>query len=343
MGRITNYRTDPDLCEILVRRSFETMVWMRKKGVSFQPPYGRQAFKVDGKFKFWGGLAGETWGGGPGLIELEHKACEQEGIPIHYETPAISLIDDDGGVNGVRAKPGAHGRDPREGGRARLRRLRVATPKCARAISARPGTSPKCAARATTPASASRWRSPIGALPYGHWSGCHAVGWDQNAPPFGDLDGRRQFPEAQLSAGHHGQRQRRALRRRGRGFPQLHLRQVRRGDPGPAAACSPGRSSTRRCSTCCATNTASSRVTKVRANTLEDLVRSWKASTPSVPGDDQGLQQGGADRRAVQSRDQGRPRHRGLTVPKPTGRTCSTSRRSKPTRSPAASPSPSAA
>jgi tricarballylate dehydrogenase len=26
-----------------------------------------------------------------------------------------------------------------------------------------------------------------GALPYGHWSGCHAVGWDQNAPPFGDL------------------------------------------------------------------------------------------------------------------------------------------------------------
>jgi tricarballylate dehydrogenase len=27
----------------------------------------------------------------------------------------------------------------------------------------------------------------IGALSYGHWSGCHAVGWDMNAPPFGDL------------------------------------------------------------------------------------------------------------------------------------------------------------
>ena len=27
----------------------------------------------------------------------------------------------------------------------------------------------------------------IGAMPYGHWSGCHAVGWDMNAPPFGDL------------------------------------------------------------------------------------------------------------------------------------------------------------
>ena len=28
----------------------------------------------------------------------------------------------------------------------------------------------------------------IGAQPYGHWSGCHAVGWDMNAPPFGDLE-----------------------------------------------------------------------------------------------------------------------------------------------------------
>jgi tricarballylate dehydrogenase len=27
----------------------------------------------------------------------------------------------------------------------------------------------------------------IGASPYGNWSGCHAVGWDYNAPEFGDL------------------------------------------------------------------------------------------------------------------------------------------------------------
>jgi tricarballylate dehydrogenase len=26
-----------------------------------------------------------------------------------------------------------------------------------------------------------------GAMPWGNWSGCHAVGWDRNAPPFGDL------------------------------------------------------------------------------------------------------------------------------------------------------------
>jgi tricarballylate dehydrogenase len=27
----------------------------------------------------------------------------------------------------------------------------------------------------------------VGAMPYGNWSGCHAVGWDRNAPEFGDL------------------------------------------------------------------------------------------------------------------------------------------------------------
>ena len=27
----------------------------------------------------------------------------------------------------------------------------------------------------------------VGAMPWGHWSGCHAVGWDRNAPDFGDL------------------------------------------------------------------------------------------------------------------------------------------------------------
>ena len=66
MGRVTEYRTDPELCELLVTRSKDTMLWMRAKGIRFAPIYGRQAFKVDGKFKFWGGLTVESVGGGPG-------------------------------------------------------------------------------------------------------------------------------------------------------------------------------------------------------------------------------------------------------------------------------------
>ena len=40
MGRITEYRTDPDMCELLVTRSKETMRWMQKKGIRFIPIYG---------------------------------------------------------------------------------------------------------------------------------------------------------------------------------------------------------------------------------------------------------------------------------------------------------------
>jgi len=188
MGRITQYRTDPDLCELLISRSYETVVWMRKKGVKFQASYGRQSHKIGGKFKFWGGLAAETWGGGPGLVENEHKACEREGIRIFYETPAVALIADDNGVvHGVKAKHQGKSVEVRSqavilacGGfesNAEMR-SRYLGPNWdlakVRGTRYNTGLGIKMALEA-------------GALPYGHWSGCHAVGWDMNAPPFGDL------------------------------------------------------------------------------------------------------------------------------------------------------------
>src|SRR5262245_27447303 len=54
MFTVTEYRTDPELCEILVRNSLKTAAWVAQQGVKLQPGLGRQAYKVDGKFKFWG-------------------------------------------------------------------------------------------------------------------------------------------------------------------------------------------------------------------------------------------------------------------------------------------------
>ena len=90
MGRVTEYRTDPDLCELLVRRSRDTIRWMRDKGVRFQPIYGRQAFKVDGKFKFWGGLTVEAWGGGPGLVEALTTSAKKNSVTVAYQARARS-------------------------------------------------------------------------------------------------------------------------------------------------------------------------------------------------------------------------------------------------------------
>ena len=195
MGRITQYRTDPDLCEILISRSFETLVWMQKKGVRFQPSYGRQSYKIDDKrFKFWGGLAAETWGGGPGLVENEHKACEREGIKIFYETPAAALItDDDGRVLGVRA---------RHKGKHVEILSRAVVLACGgfesnaemRARYLGPGWDlAKVRGTRYNTGQGIQMALEIGAMPYGHWSGCHAVGWDMNSPPFGDLAVGDQF------------------------------------------------------------------------------------------------------------------------------------------------------
>ena len=95
MGTVTEYRCDPDLVEILVIRSRETLLWMRSMGVRFQPMWGQQAFEVDGRFTFWGGLAIETMGGGPGLVDALSAAALKAGIDISYGARAVSLIADE--------------------------------------------------------------------------------------------------------------------------------------------------------------------------------------------------------------------------------------------------------
>src|SRR5216117_3600825 len=54
--RVTEDCADPDLAMLLVRQSQPTVRWMRDRGVRWIPMFGRQAYKVDGRFRFWGGL-----------------------------------------------------------------------------------------------------------------------------------------------------------------------------------------------------------------------------------------------------------------------------------------------
>src|SRR6201997_5770845 len=104
MARVTQNRADPDLVELMVTRSFDTLCWMRDKGVRFIPIYGRQAFKIDGKFKFWGGLTVESVGGGPGLVNMLTEAAKKRGIEIRYGTRALDLLSDGDRVTGVRIR-----------------------------------------------------------------------------------------------------------------------------------------------------------------------------------------------------------------------------------------------
>src|SRR6266576_1654811 len=113
MARVTQHRADPDLVELLVTKSFDTLVWMRDKGGRLIPIYGRQAFKIEGKFKFWGGLTVESVGGGPGLIAMLTDSAKKRGIEIRYATRGLDLLFDRNRIEGVRARENGEVRELR--------------------------------------------------------------------------------------------------------------------------------------------------------------------------------------------------------------------------------------
>ncbi len=194
MFRVTQYRCDPDLVELLVRRSKATLVWMREKGVRFVPIYGRQAFKVEGRFKFWGGLTVEAWGGGPGLVDSLTAAARERQVQIEYDARATELIFDGAAVTGVRVR--------RRGGKpeevpARSVILAAggfeANPEWRTRYLGPGWEMAKVRGSRFNTGDGIRMALDIGAAPYGNWSGCHAVGWERNAPEFGDLAVGDQF------------------------------------------------------------------------------------------------------------------------------------------------------
>lgn len=194
MYEVTQYRCDPDLVECLVRQSKETMLWMRDKGVRFIPIYGRQAFKIDGKFKFWGGLTVESVGGGPGLVDSLTQSCKKRGIEIQYDTRVVDLMFDGKNVNGVVV---------RRGGERPENILADAVVLASGGFEADPEWRTRylgpgweiAKVRGTrfNTGDGIKMALALGAAPYGNWSGCHAVGWDRNAPEFGDLAVGDQF------------------------------------------------------------------------------------------------------------------------------------------------------
>lgn len=191
--RLTSYRTDPELSEALVTRSQETLIWLRAKGVRFVPLYDRQAGKVGGRWKFFGRVPLEVHGGGAGLVEFLNEAVRKAAIEVMFETRAASLIYDGERVHGVRIQH-----------RGKQRELLAKSVVLA------------CGGFEANPEMRARYLGPgwelakvrgtrfnqgdglkmaldIGAAPCGNWSGCHATGWDLNAPEFGDLSVGDQF------------------------------------------------------------------------------------------------------------------------------------------------------
>jgi tricarballylate dehydrogenase len=185
--RVTEDCADPDMALFLVRESQNTVRWMKDRGIRWIPMFGRQAYKVGGKFRFWGGLVLEAVGGGPGLIDMEYASAAKAGIDVRFETKATRLITDDRGrVTGIMVRT-PEGTETISAGAVVL---------ASGGFEANPemrtrylGPNWELARVRGTPYNTGdgiRMAIDIGALPWGHWSGCHSVQWDLNAPWHGD-------------------------------------------------------------------------------------------------------------------------------------------------------------
>lgn len=90
--RICAGRSDPALSQALIDDSNAAVKWLARNGIRFQLSFNRQAYKVNGRYKFWGGLHIKTEDLGQGLIADHQAAARRRGIEVYYSTPAKRIM-----------------------------------------------------------------------------------------------------------------------------------------------------------------------------------------------------------------------------------------------------------
>ena len=229
--RVTNGLSDPVMAQLLVSRSLPTLLWLREKGVRYVLSFGRQAFKVGDVYRFWGGLVIEAVGAGKGLSDQQFEVAERMGANVRYSSRAVSLIQDQAGdVSGVRIK-GPDGFEDIGAGAVVLACGGFESNSEMRTRYLGPGWElAKVRGIPYNTGDGIRMALDIGAQAHGHWSGCHAVAWDLNAPPYGDRVVTELYQKHSYPLGLIVNLEGKRFVDEGADFRQLHLCHIRQGD-----------------------------------------------------------------------------------------------------------------
>jgi tricarballylate dehydrogenase len=187
VDRMTDGLSDETLSGLLVGRSRETVVWMRKQGVRWILMFNRQSFKVGNVHRFWGGLNIEAVGGGHGLVETLYNTCGKVGVGVSYATGAKKLrIDQKGRVIGVTVRGPDGYRDIDAKAVVLACGGFEANPEWRCRYLGKDWELAKVRGTRHNTGDGLKMAMEIGAQPFGHYSSCHAVQWDMSAPEFGD-------------------------------------------------------------------------------------------------------------------------------------------------------------
>ena len=204
LKRVTDGRCDPELARVVVGRSEETTHWLGSAavGVKFRLSFNRQAYEIDGRWKFWGGMVLAVEGGGKGLRDALMESVRRAGVEVRFWSGVVGLVlDEEGGVRGVKVRPGGGAEEAGEGegeGQAGREGGEYEVYATGGVVMAAGGFEASREMRAEY--LGEQWRNAyvrgtpyntgdlltaalgIGAKRKGHWGGCHSTCWDANAP-----------------------------------------------------------------------------------------------------------------------------------------------------------------
>jgi tricarballylate dehydrogenase len=190
MARVTGGRSDPQLTDLLIDRSYDTVCWMAELGVPFEfsRTVGGVTTAGSEKTTLAPGGAIRSVHEGVGLSANLFRMLEEAQIPVFYETRAHRIVT--GGKGEIE---GVEVRGP-EGGRMISCRALVigsggfqASPDLRTSYLGPDWSLVKVRGTRFNTGELTRAAIDIGAQSYGEWSGCHATPIDSDSPTYGDL------------------------------------------------------------------------------------------------------------------------------------------------------------
>jgi tricarballylate dehydrogenase len=185
--RVTEGRTDPELAEILIGRSYDTVRWVAAQGVRLEPAVSLSAVKVGDTIKWSPGAVIRAQHEGVGLSAMWFKVAAERGVEIRYDTGVRALVPDRRGrVTGVVAQDSEGTREISAGAVVLACGGFEANPEWRARYLGRPWDHAKVRGTRYNMGDGLRMAIEIGALVHGQWTGCHSTPIDADAPPHGD-------------------------------------------------------------------------------------------------------------------------------------------------------------
>lgn len=180
--RVTGGMADPDFLELVIRRSMPTVAWMVQQGLKWELSVSTSVHR-EGKLIFPQGTVLQSKGGGAGLSDKLFEISQAKGIELRYETKVSNLLMDiKGSIYGVVTQDKDGFREIQSkavilacGGFEANRAMRAQYLGKNWDIAKLRGTPYNTGDMLTVALG-------LGAMPYGHYSGCHATPIDAEAP-----------------------------------------------------------------------------------------------------------------------------------------------------------------